>query len=522
MNKDSIGRVAKDLYGFLAERFPVCSSSDEFVFFPQAVSSPPQWARWDDFSPDSIEEAVSALRRFRSRLMDSTGPPGSGGEDDSAVRSLLVWVVQTLEEQFESVRTHATQPTFALTAATVGLIQAVQSGDGEALACRLGGLPAFLRGAQVALDKVPVLFRDQGVEMARELRQWTASLGSIGSLRPALRGLDAYIKRLGALRVREQFTLESDLLERVVRHHTGSGLNLSEALAELEDEVLTSRELLRTEARRLGHGSHWEAAFSSMVQEAIPDGGKVQLLRDEIRRLREHCRAMGLIRRGATRGDSISIEELPPSLVAVRAADSYNALPGHPFRGGVFYIFGGGSLGLATGTIHPVYRMTAAHEAYPGHHLLDLHRWNHPDAVRRPVEYPLFYEGWACFGEDLMLRTGAFDRSYDRLIIARRRYRHAIRGKADLLLHSGAVDLDGAARCLLEGGFTPLRAAETVRKYALRPAYQMCYTVGRRRFQRLLESFKEGDIPGFARRVLSSGEILFPDLERRMRGPLGT
>jgi hypothetical protein len=201
-------------------------------------------------------------------------------------------------------------------------------------------------------------------------------------------------------------------------------------------------------------------------------------------------------------------------MASVRAADSYNARPGHPFQGGVFYIFGGGSLGSSSGSIHPVYRMTAAHEAYPGHHLLDHFRWNNPEPALRPIEYPLFYEGWACYGEDLMLSTGAFDRSYDRLILLRRRFRHAVRGKVDLMLHSGDISLDEAARDLMSAGYSGKRASDTVRKYALRPAYQMCYTIGRRRFQRLFDMYGQGDVPGFVNTVFTQGEVLFEDLER--------
>ena len=253
----------------------------------------------------------------------------------------------------------------------------------------------------------------------------------------------------------------------------------------------------------------------------MPVQGKKGLLRLEISRLKEHCQHLGFLPHFAPASCDISIEDLPGSLVPVRAADSYNAIPGHPFRGGVFYIFGDGSLGTSGGSLHPVYRMTAAHEAYPGHHLLDLSRWSNPEAALRPIEYPLFYEGWACFGEDLMLGTGAFTRPYDRLILLGRRYRHAVRGKVDLELHSGKVDPGGAAQELMSAGFTRKRALETVRKYALRPAYQMCYTIGRRRFQRFFDTYGQKDIPGFVSAVLRNGELLFKDLEKILEQTMG-
>jgi hypothetical protein len=316
--------------------------------------------------------------------------------------------------------------------------------------------------------------------------------------------------------VNGEFNLTPDLLERVVKRHTGSALTLSEALRELEDEAFVTRELLIEEAGNLGYGSDWRSCYSAIAGEPVSKDGRKGLLRREINRLRDHCLRYGLMDENLLEHDVLSIEALPSSLASVRAADSYNARPGHPFQGGVFYIFGGGSLGRSSGPIHPVYRMTAAHEAYPGHHLLDLFRWNNPEPSLRPLEYPLFYEGWACFGEDLMLGTGAFERSYDRLILIRRRYRHAVRGKVDLMLHSGEMSLEAAARELLSAGFTKERARETVRKYALRPAYQMCYTVGRRRFQRLFDTYGQRDVKGFVNTVLASGELLFEDLEKAL------
>jgi uncharacterized protein (DUF885 family) len=120
-----------------------------------------------------------------------------------------------------------------------------------------------------------------------------------------------------------------------------------------------------------------------------------------------------------------------------------------------------------------------------------------------------------------MFQTGAFDQPFDRLILLRRRFRHAVRGIVDLRIHARADGFEKAASELAAAGFDKDRSLETVRKYALRPAYQMCYTVGRRRFQRLFESYGQRDIAGFANTVLKSGELLFGDLERVLKGPRG-
>ena len=517
----SVHDLATELYSYLARRFPICCWSDEFVFFPQAVEDNTDWSLWDDLSPGSVDDAVSSLRWFRGRLseLQDLDDDDTGGERPLA--SLLEWVTLTLEEQFTLTRTHATQPTFPLTVATVGLVQALQSGEDKAWAQRLRSLPGFLERALESLSTVPELYRDLGMEMAGGLARWLRHFEPKALTDPALEAIENFANRVRQLPVIKEFGLPPDLLERVVNSHTGSALTMSEALRELEDEAAVTRQLLAEEAENLGYGSDWESGYSSIAGEPAPEDGRKELLRLEIDRLRDHCLRYGFLCENRPEPDRLSIESLPSSMASVRAADSYNARPGHPFQGGVFYIFGGGSLGSSSGSIHPVYRMTAAHEAYPGHHLLDHFRWNNPEPALRPIEYPLFYEGWACYGEDLMLSTGAFDRSYDRLILLRRRFRHAVRGKVDLMLHSGDISLDEAARDLMSAGYSGKRASDTVRKYALRPAYQMCYTVGRRRFQRLFDMYGQGDVPGFVNTVFTQGEILFEDMERVLKDSRG-
>ena len=67
--------------------------------------------------------------------------------------------------------------------------------------------------------------------------------------------------------------------------------------------------------------------------------------------------------------------------------------------------------------------MTTAHETWPGHHLLDISRWCLDRPLRRSLEHPLFYEGWACFAEEMTARTGYFADPWDRFILAQRRLR---------------------------------------------------------------------------------------------------
>ena len=157
--------------------------------------------------------------------------------------------------------------------------------------------------------------------------------------------------------------------------------------------------------------------------------------------------------------------------------------------------------------------MTAAHEAWPGHHLLDVCRWSLPRAVRRPIERPLCYEGWACLAEELMARSGYFTGEWDRFLLARRRIERAVRGLTDLGLQTGELTLNDAVQLLVAAGYSLQRTELVVPKYALRPGYQICYSLGLRNNLDLLERFGSTDPARFSRTLLRQGQIGFAELK---------
>ena len=160
------------------------------------------------------------------------------------------------------------------------------------------------------------------------------------------------------------------------------------------------------------------------------------------------------------------------------------------------------------------YRMTAAHEAWPGHHLLDACRWQLDRPLRRPVESPLFYDGWACLAEEMMARSGYFDGPWDRFLLAKRRAERAARGLVDCGLQSGRMSIVQAQELLLRVGYRPALAGSVVPKYLLRPGYQICYTLGLQQGLGLLDRFAAQDLGLFARTLLKQGEIGFARLEK--------
>ena len=180
----------------------------------------------------------------------------------------------------------------------------------------------------------------------------------------------------------------------------------------------------------------------------------------------------------------------------------------------MFYVINAGRAGESAKGYQREYQILASHESYPGHHLLDAHRWSLKSRVRRAVEQPVFYEGWACFAEEMMRETGYFKSVGDHLLMARRRLWRAMRGKVDLGLQTGRMPFPEAVRLLAETGMPTEDAMSAARKYTLNPGYQLCYTAGIRRFLDLYKTYGQNDLPRFTRTVLGQGEIDFADLEQ--------
>ena len=500
--------IAGSFFSFLERSFPVCSASDEFYFFPQIGLGGSNRAAWDDFSPETIREFAEKSRSWEAGL--DRFSPGLTDPEAAVELDLLKRALSTLREELTEVRSHLTQPSFHLTVITAGLAEALEKSDQELWKRRVEDMPAFLDMSRRNLQSVPELFRELGLEMIPGCRRWLGKLNEKrGGLTSCLEALDRFEQDLRSLAGPSDFRPGKGLFDRIVRRHLGWGKGLKEAREEIEDEIHLAEENLKKEAANLLPGADWPKALSAIAIPELPPGGFLDLFREEIEKLAAHCAKLGVIAPDAGRGASPRVAPVPPYLSAVRTASSYSIPPGHPAGSGTFYV-----ISMESDRPAPDYRMLTAHETYPGHHLLDTSRWNLPRPLRRHFESPLFYEGWACFGEELMARTGYFEGPADRFLLARRRLWRALRGKMDLGLQTGEMNIEDAAGLLSRAGLDRKRALSAARRYALRPGYQMCYTLGLKRFLGLYSRYGADDPARFARIVLSGGEIPFEALER--------
>lgn len=496
-------RVADDILTNIAWRFPVCTASDEFHFFPQIPPGSANWSRWDDFSAESIHTFASHCQNWLRSLdgLEPTLPSRDSRIDLHLMRRML----NTLHEQLTLVNAHRKQPTFYLSIMGIGLAEAIDKGA-EPFRQRLKGVPAFLEGAQINLAGVPALFNRLGRAMAQSLTAWLRGLPLEDEItRSARMALGRFDTHLQSIPMEESFRLPVEIYERIAASHIGCRVPTAELEEELTREMESVTRLLHRHAAEIEPSADWRAVVAGLKRPR-PHSRPRGPFRRAIDALSAHCTDEGLMPAGLTRECPVRVETIPPYMAPIRSTAAFSAAPGHPARGGTFYVL--------EDAVPADYRLLTAHETYPGHHLLDSCRWNHKRLVRRHLEFPLFYEGWASFSEELMFATGFFSGPSDSLLMAKRRFWRALRGRVDLNIHLHRQSLEDATGLLSAQGMAPQRARAAVARYALKPGYQLSYAIGRRRFRRLFGRCQgPRKVSQFARLVLAQGEIEFDQLE---------
>ncbi len=507
-----LDRLANEIYSEMAGQFPVCLASDEFHFFPHFKLDHQDGPPWDDFSDGAVQTFLTRSAQWRSRLEELR--PGTSASPATVSIDLLSRVLITLEEQLDRVRPHKTQPSFYLTILSIGLADSMD-GDYEVFGRRIRYMPQFLDAAAANLEAVPAVFRDLALEMIPKVVAWMGGLPTTDEeKRAALEALDTFTTRLTRLACGSEFRLPTELYARVADYHMGSQMGLDEIEWHLDNEIAAASHDLAAAAVRIRPGEPWLEVFNALPVPEVRGDHANTLFQGGIAQLRRHCLENGFTDSETLAGSDVSIETIPDHMMPVRANAAYSMPPGHPPRGGKFYLFPPGKQPFPRDMM-----LLAAHETYPGHHLLDTTRWRNPLAVRRCLEFPLFYEGWASFGEEILFDTEFFSGAADQLMMAKRRFWRAHRGRAEFNIHTGRWHLEEAASALADVGLVSREQAQAMaRRYALKPGYQLSYAIGRRKFRQLYTAYLgRGKTPAqFVRDALSEGEIGFDHLAERM------
>jgi uncharacterized protein (DUF885 family) len=165
------------------------------------------------------------------------------------------------------------------------------------------------------------------------------------------------------------------------------------------------------------------------------------------------------------------------------------------------------------------------HEGIPGHFLQFSYAYHNPDFIRHVHDDGVFAEGWAFYGEEMLMRAGLYDRDP----AARKQVIHLMRHRAtrvgvDVALATGSMTLPQAiAYFRSNAGIDEDTARGEATRFAMGPGQAIDYLVGKTQIQTLLGMARDRDgklftLERFHDRLLSFGTVPYSTIANEWFG----
>ena len=494
--------------------------------------------RLPSWSPAALARRRELLHEHERRLTPLLAAPDTGAAVDAFA---ALQVVRRRLRALDLRRVPQRQPG-AVLEVVAGifplLVRELGSPDErvDALAARLGAVPALLADAREALEPgLSAVAVENGIEYAEGLldlvgptaRAFAATVGRDGAVdapsAAAAAALEAYRDHLRddlAPTASDACGAGRGVLEDVLRWEHVLEEPPEDLAAYGRETIAETKAAMEALAAASGYAD--AAAAVAAAQSATPAANE---LVDAYRRAVAEARAfvVGHDIVGLPEGEELEVVATPAFLRSLLPFAAYDA-PG-PFaeRQLGFYYVTPPPDGLADDEVRAILRghslaslaTTGVHEAYPGHHLQLVSANHAPTLARRIAAMPdggnLLIEGWAFYCEELMDREGFLDDPIVRLARLNDQVWRACRVVIDVELHLGAMGLDEAVDLLVREASMNRREAELeCRRYADDPGQAMSYLLGKREVMRLAETWmgaRGGTLRPFHDELLSWGSL---------------
>jgi len=527
-DKRSLQTIARDYFGYLGKHFPQQCASDEFYFLPRSETAIGHLNVLDDLSPEKIQDHVQYVGNLL-REMSSKQTDDLEGEIDLF---LLKHSMKRFIREFEGAKVWRIDPTLyvKIPLFATGRILSQKDHTPDRIKADLlpifDQIPGFLSRAVENLSSPSEICLKVASDMARDALHFHAhdipsflleKLGDDQELlkknKEVLEAWEGYKEELLRLPSESSFAIGEDGLKEILAISLSYPRSPREILEFAQHAYHKTLEKLRESARKVDSLKSWDVLVKEQRPSIETSSAFMALYKNQVQDLRHFFYTQDII--SFPPGERVTVLQTPPYLQSLRATASYSApLTGNTESPGIFYLTPGKE-DLALIATHCPY--LCAHETYPGHHLLDHLRIHHPNPIRRQIESPLFYEGWACYGEQLLDELGYIRNIRQQLVGLKRQLWRNLRAELDIKLQTGKITLDQAAKEIETLGFSSRRAQRQVRRFALTPGYQLCYYMGNHEITRLRERFSSPlGIKRFHDTLLGGGEIPFHLVQKRL------
>ena len=531
--ENQTARIADTYFSLLARTFPVMCASDEFHFLPRVQEAAGFLERMDDLSEEAITSVVDAVRSLQVQLQKQSNSTDFEEEVD---RQLLLHNMAGLLIEFEEVKSWRHNPLLYLKVGCIGVDHALNKPFQDTkerfgrTAERLSGLRKLIDQGNRNLSSIPGPYYRVALDVVQHAQKYLDEILLESDRREELalpcaevdKALSAFGRRLRQVGPMPAALLPSASVEELVQRHFGCTRSLEEIYSIAEEEWRTNLEGIERLRRSVNPNRNWQEIYESYLPNNGGEFDLFQLYGDEIARLRNLCIALELM--DDAENQKLVLAETATYLRPVRSGASYSApLTVDAREPASFYVTIGDQTSnspidvLRRQRLHREFRFLSAHETYPGHHLLDTIRRNLDNRVRRQVESPLFYEGWAYYAESILTESGYVEDPLELLVDCKRRLWRAARCMIDSGLALQRLTAEEAAGLLVSVGFAADEAASQIERFRLNPGYQLCYSLGKYEILDLRSRFLSSlGWKHFHLLLLEGGEVPFDLVAERL------
>jgi hypothetical protein len=527
--KSQISRIGQEYFSLLARAFPVMCASDEFHFLPRVQEAAKFFDRMDDLGQEAILAIIDSLRDYQRQLQRQQTAYDFEEEID---RQFLIHNMSGLLLELEESQSWRHNPLLYLKIGCIGVDHALSKpcSDGKErvhrTAERLAGMKRLFEQAEENLSTVPGPYYRAALAMAADAYHYLAEMQRDARAenhrahltlvcQEARDKLAVFTDSLRKIRPTPAAEVNPVLVDKLVKRHFGCTRPIEEIYDLAEEEWQDNHEEMERLRQRINPNLKWQQLYEKYLPKPENKLDLFRLYGEEISSLRHLCRGLNLI--DGNVDQEVVLTETPAYLRSVRSGASYSSPLGlDPSEQACFYITTGSSSSgseidiLRRQRLHREYRFLSAHETYPGHHLLDSVRRHLNNPVRRQLESPLFYEGWAYYAESILAESGHVRDQLEILVDCKRRLWRAARCLIDAGLAMHRLRTEEAANLLVSVGFGAEEALAQIERFRLSPGYQLCYSLGRYEIQNLRRRYlSKFGWQRFHQLLLEGGEIPF-------------
>jgi uncharacterized protein (DUF885 family) len=537
--------LAQEYFDELAGRFPVMCASDEFHFLPRAQAAAHHYDKLDALDASALEQSIDELKHFQkhfARLDEADHDLETHIDLQMLQASIAGFLIE-----FDHKRLWQFNPLLYLKVVFIGLDHALTKPAenvverNERLLARLSDARRVLGQAMENITTVPATYHQASRAMVGDCRHYLKRVGKdlvasmagksgtmlsvyLEKTATALDDLERFLAALAPLPDRE-FAVET--LPQTLKDHFLSTRSVDDIYQMAVEDWHANLAILDELNSRIDPSSSWQDLYHGYLPVDIDDADTFSLYQEEIQRLRRFFSRWGF--NAAEMDAPLDIVETPEYLRSVRGAASFAAAFTPDEREASHFYITTQLAGQDTATedlllkkrFHREFKLLTAHETIPGHHLLDAMRRRLENPVRRQIESPLFYEGWASYAEFLLIDSGYITHPMDLLVDYKRRLWRSARCQVDVGLTTGKIDGAHAVHLLETCGFSLAEARRQVDRFRLNPGYQLCYSLGCHEFRQLNASYGTCmDTARFHQFLLEGGELPFHLIDLRFKESL--